>query len=70
MSDVPFPNADEQAVIDRVTADTTERLRLGREQYGPLDLSRERDLDTDIAQEAADLNVYTAWRQLRKERGL
>lgn len=43
----------------RVLYAIAERLRMGRDQYGPLDIERDpRDWDHEGGEEAADLLVY------------
>lgn len=47
---------DELRVIDRLIA----RVELGADRYGPLDLSKPRDWDRELAEEAEDIVVYRA----------
>lgn len=47
---------DELRVLDQLLA----RLEKGRESYGPLDLSKARDWDRDLAEELLDVQVYRA----------
>ncbi len=62
-----FPNEDEAAVIARVTELATERLRKGREAYGPMNLSAlATPLDKDIEEEVADALIYIAMKQLAR----
>ncbi len=61
-----FPNEDEAAVIAKVTEMATERLRKGREAYGPMDLGKPRQLEQDIEEEVADALVYIAMKQLAR----
>lgn len=49
-------NLDELRVIDVQLT----RLELGREQYGPLDLSRYRDWHKELAEEHVDAAFYRA----------
>lgn len=54
---------DERAIVWEVA----ERLRKGREEYGPMDLRKmERDLSKDAYEEALDLVIYRAMRAVRE----
>jgi hypothetical protein len=58
-----FANADELRVVDRVL----QRLELGRERYGHLDLSRPRNWRKERFEERLDALVYDVAEELAAE---
>lgn len=57
-------NEDELRVLDELLG----RLELGREQYGPLDLSRARDWERDEDEEWLDARVYRSIQRVLERR--
>lgn len=55
-------NVDELRVVQAIV----QRLAIGRQRYGALDLSKPRDWQREAAEEAADLIIYRAAGELAK----
>lgn len=55
---------DELLVADKLFA----RIELGADRYGPLDLSKPRDWDCELAEELLDVQVYRAIVVLEREK--
>lgn len=56
-------NHDELRVLDSLL----ERLELGRDRYGHLDLAKARDWDRELAEELLDVAVYRAVLDVRRQ---
>lgn len=64
---LPACGPDELRVLDALL----ERIELGRDRYGFLDLARARDWDRELAEEMLDVQVYRAvGRVLEKTRSV
>lgn len=60
---LPLASPDEVRVLDRVL----QRLELGRDRYGALDLSRPREWRRELREELLDALVYDVCEELAAE---